>query len=90
MARKSEAPPSEKNQVTEVFVSREYLEKLGLLDSVLAAVKTGDFGEVYKRLVEDALEVSDTNLVKMVSGKHIISVNEGGITFESVESAKVT
>ena len=88
MSADLEAEKSGGDQVAEVFVSREYLEKLGILDMVMDAVKTGNFDAVYERLIEDALEANDTNLVKMVTGEHIISVNDDGITFESVESVK--
>ena len=89
MSPDQDETPSEENQVREVFVSREYLEKLGILDMVMDAVKTDNFDRVYERLIEDALEADDTNLVKMVSGEHIISVNDNGITFESVEAVKM-
>ena len=88
MTRKRKAITLEKHNVTEVFVSRQYLEKLGILDMVMEAAKTDNFAKVYEALIKDALETEDTNLVKMVTGEHIISVNADGITFESVESVK--
>jgi hypothetical protein len=86
MTRIHKALTLEKHNVTEVFVSREYLDKLGILELVREAVKTDNFAGVYERLIEDALEADDTNLVKIVTGEHIISVNEDGITFEAVPS----
>ncbi len=86
MPRKREALTIEKHNVTEVFVSREYLEKLGILDMVMAAAKTDNFARVYERLIEDAQETNDTNLLMVVTGEHIISVNDRGITFEAVPS----
>jgi len=85
MTRIHKALTLEKHNVTEVFVSREYLEKLGIMDLVMEAVKTDNFSGVYERLIEDALESDDTNLVKIVTGEHIISVNDDGITFEAVK-----
>ena len=84
MPRKHAALTLEKHTVTEVFVSREYLERLGILDMVLEAAKTDNFAMVYERLIEDARETNDINLIKMVTGEHIISVNDKGITFETV------
>lgn len=88
MTRIRKALTLESHNVTEVFVSREYLEKLGILELVMEAVKTDNFAEVYERLIADALEANDTNLVKMVTGEHIISVNDDGITFEAVHPLK--
>ncbi len=86
MPRKRKALTLEKHNVTEVFVSREYLEKLGIMDMVMEAAKTDNFARVYERLIEDAQETNDTNLIKMVTGEHIISVATKGITFEAVPS----
>jgi hypothetical protein len=88
MTRKRKALTLETHNVAKVFVSKEYLEKLGIMDRVLEAAKTDNFAKVYEALIKDALETNDTNLVKMVAGEHIISVNADGITFESVESVK--
>ena len=88
MTRKRKALTLEKHNVSKVFVSKEYLEKLGIMDMVLEAAKTDNFAKVYEALIKDALETDDTNLVKMVTGEHIISVNTDGITFESIESVK--
>lgn len=78
----------ETHNVSRVFVSKEYLEKLGIMDMVLEAAQADNFSKVYEALIKDALETDDTNLVKMVTGEHIISVNADGITFESVASVK--
>jgi len=88
MTRKRKSLTLEKHNVATVFVSKEYLGKLGIMDRVLEAAKTDNFAKVYEALIKDALETNDTNLVKMVTGEHIISVNANGITFESVESVK--
>jgi hypothetical protein len=89
MSRKRKALTLETHNVSKVFVSKEYLGKLGIMDRVLEAAKTDNFAGVYEALIKDALETEDTNLVKMVTGEHIISVNADGITFESIESIKV-
>ena len=88
MTRKRESLTLETHNVSKVFVSKEYLEKLGIMDMVLEAAKTDNFAKVYEALIKDALETDDTNLVKMVAGEHIISVNADGIIFESIASVK--
>ena len=88
MTRKRKALTLETHNVSKVFVSKEYLRKLGIMEMVLEATKTDNFAKVYEALIKDALETNDTNLIKMVTGEHIISVNTNGITFESVESVK--
>jgi len=88
MTRKRKALTLETHNVSKVFVSKEYLRKLGIMEMVLEAAKTDNFAKVYEALIKDALETDDTNLGKMVTGEHIISVNVDGITFESIESVK--
>lgn len=88
MTRIRESLTLETHNVSKVFVSKEYLEELGIMDMVLEAAKTDNFAKVYEALIKDALETDDTNLVKMVAGEHIISVNADGITFESIASVK--
>ncbi len=88
MTQKRESLTLEKHNVAKVFVAKEYLEELGIMDMVLEAARTDNFAKVYEALIKDALETKDTNLVKMVTGEHIISVNADGITFESIESVK--
>lgn len=89
MTRKRKAVTLEKHNVSKVFVSKEYLEKLSIMDLVLEAAQTDNFAKVYEALIKDALETNDTNLVKMVTGEHIISVNANGITLESVDAIKL-
>ena len=86
MTRKRKALTLETHNVSKVFISKEYLEKLEILDMVLEAARTDNFAKVYEALIKDALETNDTNMVKIVKGEHIISVNEAGITFEVIQS----
>ncbi len=84
MAVKSESFPLVKHGVSEVFVSREYLEQLGIMDLVIKAAESDNFDKVYKILIEDALETKDTNLVKIVTAEHSIRINRDGVTFAAI------
>ncbi len=81
MNRKRQSLTLEKHNVTEVFISREYLDQLGIWEVVQAAAKADNFSEVYKILIADAKETNDTNLLKVVSGGHNINLSDNGITF---------
>ncbi|MCP3953062.1 MAG: hypothetical protein GY697_12720, partial [Desulfobacterales bacterium] len=61
MPRKRKALTFAKHNVIEVFISREYLEELGIMDKVAYAMETENYSKVYEALITDAKNSDDFN-----------------------------